>query len=321
MYNGFQIIEDDDGYTGYECPVDHEGNKIFVRAWLVKRAHKQPVLLCHDLGEHTRLYEKAALAFNDLGFDVFAFDMCGHGKSGAKRGHIPSFKVLISDMLQVVSSLKFRYGNRAPVIVSQGLGSLVTLALSRTYPNFVAGAVFVSPMFRLEDQLSNTRRIVVKLLADVFPEMTLPGWLSPRFTQNRLVSIDEKEKWLQPKITANFAIEVGNAVNQSRRLITRLSVPALFVLPSKSKILKFEFIKKVLSKHSAEKPHQVLTIDTNKHGLLSDAKEEIHTVSKFIGPWMMETFQKEHQPEESPEASPLDVSQTAHDHEETPVSS
>jgi pimeloyl-ACP methyl ester carboxylesterase len=56
---------------------------IRIKGWLFRGAAKSaPVVLCHDLGESRNAVMNIAIALNQAGFTVLAFDFRGHGTSG-----------------------------------------------------------------------------------------------------------------------------------------------------------------------------------------------------------------------------------------------
>ncbi len=62
--------------------------RIFYRYFISNKPSKneQPKLyIVHGLGEYSGRYEKFIKIFNELGFDVFIFDLPGHGYSYGKK--------------------------------------------------------------------------------------------------------------------------------------------------------------------------------------------------------------------------------------------
>ena len=56
---------------------------IELAGWLLRGAAKMPpILVCHDLGESKNAVINVAIALNNAGFTVLAFDFRGHGASG-----------------------------------------------------------------------------------------------------------------------------------------------------------------------------------------------------------------------------------------------
>jgi pimeloyl-ACP methyl ester carboxylesterase len=56
---------------------------VALSGWLLRGAAKMPpVLVCHDLGESKNAVMNVAIALNQAGFTVLAFDFRGHGASG-----------------------------------------------------------------------------------------------------------------------------------------------------------------------------------------------------------------------------------------------
>jgi Lysophospholipase len=64
---------------------DSDGVTIFVNRWAIDDP-KAVVHIVHGLGEHSARYERLATALNAAGYDVYADDHRGHGRTGVAMG-------------------------------------------------------------------------------------------------------------------------------------------------------------------------------------------------------------------------------------------
>lgn len=267
----------------YTCPVDHVGTSVFVKGWLIPGKQKRPVILVHDLGETADQLSDCAQRLAKLDYSVYSFDMRGHGQSGRRLGHVPSFHQLSMDLLQVVAWVRHKEQGRRPVIVAQGMGALVALFFARGYHKYCSSMVLISPIFVLQDTIEPFRRFLIKKLADFFPTMMIPKKLCPVFTYTY---DEEKQQRVYPRISTLLAHELLNAVAQARKLLNRHKVPTLFLCPSGDEICHYDFLKKLLQKPKHKDRHRLTFLELNNHQLLSASDEVLQILDGPLIEWL-----------------------------------
>ena len=264
----------------YTCPVDHTGTSVFVKGWLIPENNKRPVVLVHGLGESVELMAPFAKKLAARGYSVYGFDLRGHGQSGRKLGHIPSFHQLSLDLLQVVAWVKHKEAGRKPIIIGQGMGSLVALFFGKGYAKFCHSMVFVSPTFSLVDHIKSYRRFSLKTLAELLPTMMLPSRFCPQFTQIDMLSSKA------PKISALLAYELLNAISQSRKQFQRHRLKSLVLCPKEDGVARYEFLKRAVQKHKFSERIDLHFMETNYHHILTAKDAVITDAVSVIAEWL-----------------------------------
>ncbi|MEZ5959291.1 MAG: alpha/beta hydrolase [Hyphomonadaceae bacterium] len=104
------------------------------------------LLLTHGFAEYAERYveryNQLIPHLNELGFDVYAFDMRGHGRSPGARG-VADIKRTVEDHKAARRALAV---NGKPIFLfGHSLGGLVTAASVADEPNNVAGVVLSAP--------------------------------------------------------------------------------------------------------------------------------------------------------------------------------
>lgn len=274
-------IEDDPSVRNlvYTCPVDHTGTSVFVKGWLIPEENKQPVVLVHGLGESVELMATFAKKLAARGYSVYGFDLRGHGQSGRKLGHIPSFHQLSLDLLQVVAWVKHKESGRKPIIIGQGMGSLVALFFAKGYGKFCHSMIFVSPIFSRLEAVKPFNRLYLKSLAELFPTMMLPSRLCPQFTQVDMLSS-------APKISALLAYELLNAISQARKQFQRHRLRSLILCPKDDGVAKYEFLKRAIPKHKFSERLDLHFMETNYHHILTAKDAVISDAVSVIAEWL-----------------------------------
>lgn len=144
-----------------------DGFSLFTQNNLVENA-KAHVLIVHGLGEHCLRYQHVAKALNAKGFNVFAFDLRGHGQSSGERGLITN----ISEYLEDVKCVKANVPNHLPFfMIGHSMGGLITLQyLLDQSPFPLKGVVLTSAALEVGADITPFKQFVIKLLAFISPK-------------------------------------------------------------------------------------------------------------------------------------------------------
>jgi alpha-beta hydrolase superfamily lysophospholipase len=101
---------------------------LFVRHWPASRPVRAVVQISHGMGEHSARYARLAAALNAAGFDVYAHDHRGHGRSvrdSSELGHFgpDGWNALVADLVTVGEAIDARSNGAARVLLGHSLGS------------------------------------------------------------------------------------------------------------------------------------------------------------------------------------------------------
>lgn len=278
----------------YKCEINHAGDRINISLWTAEResatndegkAQFSSILIIPDIGESLISYENGITRLTEAGYKVFGFDLeelISHTPSD-KHGF---FKKLCLEVIQVIAFIKKLDDGAPPIILSQGLGSLVGLVNARKHPTFVGGFVACSPMFQLVEKIKPLRRFVLKTLAEFTPSVIVPAGICPRFTRNRKVEKDDLIFKVSPKITARQTYDYLKGMSQARRNFSKLSVPTLLICPDNNIIHRYTFLKNAVPKHKNEKDISLVNLHTKYHAVASDRSDHLDTYDTYIIPWL-----------------------------------
>lgn len=159
----------------HSCPVDHAGTALQISGWKCDNAGQFPVVCLHDLGESAVIYRGALEILASDGGSTYGFDMRGHGDGRSGAINARSIKLLQRDLLQVVALVKHYEGGESPVLMANGLSSVIALRLALTYPKLVGGLILVDPPHQEATTVSRLRHGATKFLAEFMPDIELPA--------------------------------------------------------------------------------------------------------------------------------------------------
>lgn len=156
-----------------------DGTRLTTYRWPApEQALRARVSLIHGLGEHAGRYEGLAQRLRDQGFEVWAHDHRGHGRSDGARGVLPHTAALIDDAASVLHHMQAANGDGLPcVVLGHSMGGLVAAALAARGTERVDGLVLSSPALALA--LSWPQQRLLAFLHRWAPNVTISNGLHP----------------------------------------------------------------------------------------------------------------------------------------------
>lgn len=159
--------------------VNSRGVEIFSKSWLPEASRpKAVVCFCHGYGDTcTFFFEGIARKLALSGYGVFAMDYPGFGLSEGLHGYIPSFDVLVEDVIEHYSNVKGdpEFSSLPSFLFGQSMGGAVALKIHFKQPDAWSGAVLVAPMCKIADDMVPpplVKQILIGL-ANILPKKKL----------------------------------------------------------------------------------------------------------------------------------------------------
>ena len=130
----------------------HDGVDLFYRHWPARDAARGALLLIHRGHEHSGRVAHLPDELDLPDFDVFAYDMRGHGRSPGVRGDSPSFGTSVRDLQTFVDHLVAAHGVAACdlVVIGQSVGAVIASTWAHDYAPRIRGLVLASPAFKIK---------------------------------------------------------------------------------------------------------------------------------------------------------------------------
>ena len=154
-----------------------DGTPLFANKWEPDGSVKGIICLVHGLGEHSGRYVHWAEMLTDSGYAVFANDQRGHGRSGGKRGHTPSFNHLADDVEILLQEGMMAYPDAPCFLYGHSLGGLIALYYLVQRRPKIAGAVITSPALKTAVEDQKVKRTLALILGSLVPGGTMASGL------------------------------------------------------------------------------------------------------------------------------------------------
>lgn len=152
-----------------------DGNSLFWRRSSPDLEATAVLLFIHGLAEHSGRYSHVMEHFTGQGFDCWAFDYRGHGRSPGPRVHVNRFDDFLSDLQAMHQLLRESCPGHPLFLIGHSQGGLITLRYTLAHPEDLTGVVVSSPFLGLhpDSRPNPALRVVAKLLSTVAPRLML----------------------------------------------------------------------------------------------------------------------------------------------------
>ncbi len=142
---------------------------------------KGVLVLVHGFGAHSGRYlEHVVPMLLQTGVAVVLYDNIGHGKSGGKRGHCPSYEALLSILDTVIAKAQHFFPEQPLFLYGHSMGANLVLNYALRKDNQLHGIVGTSPYLRLAFKPPAWKVVLGKMLLRLIPSITLPSGLDPK---------------------------------------------------------------------------------------------------------------------------------------------
>lgn len=206
-----------------------DGVPLFARIWSPSDSPKYVINIVHGLGEHGGRYASWAQKFNDAQMAFVAMDYRGHGKSGGKRGHAPSYEALLNDISVSLDEVSKEFGGVPVILYGHSLGGNLVLyhTMFRNPP--IAGLVVTSPWLRLSSEPPVWKLLPARIIRPLFPALTIPNGLNPADLSHNeeVVRAYTADPLVHSQISLRLVFDVMNAAEKIIHGILPSNLPVL----------------------------------------------------------------------------------------------
>lgn len=131
----------------------HDGQALFYRHWpAVDAQPRGAVVLFHRGHEHSGRVAHLADELNLPGYDIFAWDARGHGRSPGERGYSPSLADSVRDIQTFTEHIAANHGIplERMAVVAQSVGAVLAATWVHDYAPPIRALVLASPAFKVK---------------------------------------------------------------------------------------------------------------------------------------------------------------------------
>ncbi len=214
----------------------------FRRTWTAGTPHAN-VLLLHGIAEHSGRYEHVGATLSAAGFSTRAFDHHGHGRSGGRRAHVPSFDTFLDDVEDNLTEL--REQGLPVVLMAHSMGGLIAFAYcvsGRPLPDVL---LLSGPALGAE--VPAWQRIAAPILGRITPRLFIKSEFD-----GSLLSVDPDvgtayvdDPLRVPGATAGLGFALFGAMKMANERLSTLSIPTMVFHGGNDRIVPPQFTEPI----------------------------------------------------------------------------
>ncbi|MGE3974322.1 MAG: lysophospholipase [Bdellovibrionales bacterium] len=207
----------------------HDGIELFFQAWTPDKT-RGTLVVTHGLGEHSESYIRLAEALAQVGWEIFAWDMRGHGRSEGKRGTIKKFDDFSKDLRQFISHVQKLRPKIPMVLLGHSLGGLTTLrTLIENEDMGLKAVVLSSPLLGIAVEVPKIKKIAAQYLQKYLPDLTMYNEISNfDLTSDKAVIAEyERDSLRHDRISSNLFLEMNAAMERTKNQGSKIWLPVL----------------------------------------------------------------------------------------------
>ena len=245
---------------------------------------KAIVVLVHGLGEHSaRYHENVIPALLDCGLAVVAYDNIGHGKSGGKRGHCPSYDALFDILEDIILKAENLFPEKPIFLYGHSMGGNLILNYVLRRKHEIQGVIATSPYLRLAFEPPKWKIMMGRLLLNVYPSMTMPSGLDPSGI-SRIPGEVEKyrsDSLIHDKVSPMFSFPIMDAGQWAINNAGELKVVTLLMHGSGDPVIDYQGTKEF---HNNSNKTEFQLFEGGYHELHYDlcSQEMLQTVQNWF---------------------------------------
>ncbi|KAL7232046.1 hypothetical protein ACSBR2_010127 [Camellia fascicularis] len=264
--------------------VNSRGVEIFTKSWLPKTCPPKAIIYyCHGYGDTcTFLAEGIARKLVFSGYGVFAMDYPGFGLSEGLHGYIPSFDILVDDVIEQYSKTKENpeFGSLPRFLFGQSMGGAVVLKVHLKQPSAWNGAILVAPMCKIADDMVPPRLLtqiligVAKFLPKqkLVPQKDLAELAFRDLHKRELAAYNVVAYKHKPRLQT--AVELLRTTQEIERRLEEVSLP-LLILHGEADVVTDVSVSKSLYEKASSSDKKLNLYKEAYHSLLDGEPDDM----------------------------------------------
>lgn len=247
---------------------------------------KASVVLLHGIAEHHLRYQRLIKNLNNNDYNVIAFDLRGHGKSGGKRGYIKNVNYFINDLKEVINYTYRNYDNDV-FIIGHSLGALIANLYAIDYDN-VKGIV-VSGSAGDFAKGTNLLRILPTFLYGFKKIKT--NFQDPNLNSNATdIYETNNDNYLLNEFSLKLIAETMiKGIRKLKKEMSKITIPYLVLHGESDKVITLNSNNNLYIGISSENKHRI-TYPNFGHNILNDLNNE--KIFQDITTWLDKQYEK-----------------------------
>ena len=128
----------------------HDGTKLLARRWAATGDVKGVLVVMHGLKDYSARYVSLANRAAAAGFDVYAFDLRGHGRSAGPRVAPDDWSDYVDDLDRFLTSVEQREPGKPVFLFGHSMGGAIAVRTAEVHAAKLAGLILSGPAIAID---------------------------------------------------------------------------------------------------------------------------------------------------------------------------
>jgi long-chain acyl-CoA synthetase len=206
----------------------YQGCHLYYQSWQPEGISHAIVVLVHGLGTHSGVFQNVVDYLVPQGYEVYALDLRGHGRSDGQRGYINSWQEFREDLHLLLQQIRSQRACCSYILWGHSLGGTIALDYILHYPENIHGAIVTAPALS-KVNISAFKLSLGRLFSNLLPHFSLklgiPHEKTARTPAEQLAY--EQDPLRHEYGTARLATEFSATVESIYSHASELKIPLL----------------------------------------------------------------------------------------------
>jgi len=207
-----------------------DGPKLFTRVW--ESGPGAPgVGIIHGLGDHSGRFERVGRALASRGFNAYALDLPGHGRSEGTRGHVRSWEDYRRAVTRWMDAVREEDTGRRFGLLGHSLGALIALDWAHENPGRVDALVLSAPPFELSLRPTALKVHAARLIGLLFPGFSQSNEIPPSLLTHdpEVIRAHRADPLIHFRISARLFLEFQRMRRMLARSASSHDIPTMII--------------------------------------------------------------------------------------------
>ena len=267
-----------------------DGNKIFYRKWNFEK-DKKTLIIIHRGHEHSERLNELTQDKKFLKYNIFAYDLRGHGYTETKTS--PNAMDYVRDLDSFVKHLKNEYQIKEEdiFIVANSIGGVILSAYVHDFAPNIAGMALLAPAFEIKLYIPFAKQLVT-LLTRIKKDAKVMSYVKAKVLTH---DIEEQNKYnsdklINKEINAKLLIDLADMGKKLVKDSMAIELPTIIFSAEKDYVVKNSAQKKFFLNLSSKK-REFIELENFYHGIIFE--KERQKVYKMLDDFIQDVFKNQ----------------------------
>ena len=267
-----------------------DGNKIFYRKWNFKK-DKKTLIIIHRGHEHSERLNELTQDKKFLKYNIFAYDLRGHGYTETKTS--PNAMDYVRDLDSFVKHLKNEYQIKEEdiFIVANSIGGVILSAYIHDFAPNIAGMALLAPAFEIKLYIPFAKQLVT-LLTKIKKDAKVMSYVKAKVLTHDVAEQNKynSDKLINKEINAKLLIDLADMGKKLVEDSMAIELPTIIFSAEKDYVVKNSAQKKFFLNLSSKK-REFIELENFYHGIIFE--KERQKVYKMLDDFIQDVFKNQ----------------------------